>query len=107
VEFASRLNSFSLVESGYSQIAAKHEASRCLGCDQVTYSVQVDLAACKACGYCQDACSLGIFQQSKTFNNKGYQPMEVKASDRCVGCLKCFFACPDFAISVEKVGEYQ
>ena len=107
VEFGSRLSSFSLVEKGYSKISAKREASRCLGCDQVTHSVQVDLAACKACGYCRDACSLGVFQQSKTFNSRGYQPMEVMVSDRCVGCLKCFYACPDFAISVEKVGEYQ
>jgi NADPH-dependent glutamate synthase beta subunit-like oxidoreductase len=105
VEFGSRLTSFNLVEKGYSQISAKREARRCLGCDEVTHSVQVDVDACKACGYCRDACSLGIFQQAKTFNSRGYQPMEVAASDRCVGCLKCFYACPDFAISVQKVGE--
>ena len=107
VEFGSRLNSFSLVEQGYSQNSARREARRCLGCDQVTHSVEVDLAACKACGYCQDACGLGIFQQSKTFNDRGYQPMEAVGGDRCVGCLRCFYACPDFAISVQKVGACQ
>jgi NADPH-dependent glutamate synthase beta subunit-like oxidoreductase len=107
VEFGVRLNSFNLVENGYSPNAAQREASRCLGCDYVTHSVTVDLAACKACGYCKDACGLGIFQRSKSFNERGYQPMEATASDRCVGCLRCFYACPDFAISVEKVGEYR
>jgi len=107
VEFGSRLSSFSLVEKGYSPNSAQREATRCLGCDQVTHTVEVDLAACKACGYCLDECSLGIFRQSQAFNSRGYQPMEVVAGDRCVGCLKCFYACPDFAISVEKVGEYQ
>jgi NADPH-dependent glutamate synthase beta subunit-like oxidoreductase len=107
VDFGVRLKSFSLVEKGYSRNAAQREAARCLGCDQVTHSVTVDLAACKACGYCRDACSLGVFQRSKSFNERGYQPMEATAGDRCVGCLRCFYACPDFAISVEKVGEYR
>ncbi len=107
VDFAARLNSFSLVEKGYSQNSAKREARRCLGCDQVTHSVEVDLTACKACGYCKDACGLGIFQQSKSFNDRGYQPMEAVGSDRCVGCLRCFYACPDFAISVQKAGACQ
>jgi len=107
VDFERRLNSFSLVEQGYSRNTAQREASRCLGCDQVTHSVTVDLGACKACGYCRDACGLGVFQRSSSFNERGYQPMEAAASDRCVGCLRCFYACPDFAISVEKVGEYR
>jgi ferredoxin len=107
VDFGRRLNSFSLVEQGYSRNAAQREAARCLGCDQVTHSVTVDLGACKACGYCRDACSLGVFQRSTNFNERGYQPMEAAGSDRCVGCLRCFYACPDFAISVEKVGEYR
>ncbi len=107
VDFASRLNSFSLVEKGYSPNSARREARRCLGCDQITYSVEVDLAACKACGYCKDACGLGIFQQSKTFNDRGYQAMETVGGERCVGCLRCFYACPDFAISVQKVGACQ
>jgi thioredoxin reductase/ferredoxin len=107
VDFGVRLNSFALVEKGYSRNAATREAGRCLGCDQVTHSVTVDLTACKACGYCKDECGLGVFQRSKTFNDRGYQPMEVIASNRCVGCLRCFYACPDFAISVEKVGEHQ
>jgi NADPH-dependent glutamate synthase beta subunit-like oxidoreductase len=107
VDFGSRLNSFSLVEKGYSQNSARREARRCLGCDQVTHSVEVDLAACKACGYCSDACGLGVFQQSETFNDRGYQPMEAVGGDRCVGCLRCFYACPDFAISVQKAGACQ
>jgi NADPH-dependent glutamate synthase beta subunit-like oxidoreductase/NAD-dependent dihydropyrimidine dehydrogenase PreA subunit len=107
VDFGSRLNSFSLVEKGYSLNSARREARRCLGCDQVTHSVSVDLAACKACGYCSDACGLGVFEQSKSFNDRGYQPMEAIGSDRCVGCLRCFYACPDFAISVQKAGACQ
>jgi len=66
--------------------------------------VEVDFNGCKACGYCKEVCGMGIFNKSQSFNDRGYQPMEVTGSDRCVGCRKCFFICPDFSISIAKVG---
>jgi NADPH-dependent glutamate synthase beta subunit-like oxidoreductase/NAD-dependent dihydropyrimidine dehydrogenase PreA subunit len=99
-----RLSGFGLAEKGYDRIAAQKEARRCLSCDLREYSVEVDFNGCKACGYCKEVCGLGLFEKSKSFNDRGYQPMEVTRQDKCVGCLKCFFICPDFAISIEKVG---
>lgn len=104
LDFGARLKTFNLVEKGYSRHIAMKEAGRCLGCDVNDYKVEVDFSGCKACGYCKEVCGMGIFTKSKSFNNKGYQPMEVLSPDKCVGCMKCFFVCPDFSISVEKVG---
>jgi NAD-dependent dihydropyrimidine dehydrogenase PreA subunit len=107
VAFGERLRTFQLVEGGYSEVTAGKEARRCLNCDIRHYKVEVDLDACKACGYCKEVCGLGVFQKADSFNNRGYQPMEVINSDKCVGCRKCFFACPDFAISLVKAGEIE
>ena len=43
-----------------------------------------------------------IFAASDTFNAGGYKPAVVKSSDRCVGCLKCLYVCPDFAITISE-----
>lgn len=104
VEFGKRLYTFDLVEKGYSKNTAVREAKRCLGCDANRYTVEVDFNGCKACGYCKEVCGMGIFSKSKSFNDKGYQPMEVNGSDKCVGCRNCFFVCPDFSISITKAG---
>jgi NAD-dependent dihydropyrimidine dehydrogenase PreA subunit len=45
---------------------------------------------------------MGVFEKGKKFNAKGYQPYIPVNPKNCVGCLNCFYACPDFAISVEK-----
>ncbi|HWR07545.1 4Fe-4S dicluster domain-containing protein [Sporomusa sp.] len=66
------------------------------------YDVQVDGQGCKACGYCIEVCPKDVFSQADYFNTKGYRPVQVKAADKCIGCRRCFFACPDFAIDVDK-----
>jgi len=58
---------------------------------------------CKECGYCVEVCGVDTFGPADFFNAKGYRPMQSKSSDRCVGCLKCYYACPDFAIDIKEV----
>lgn len=71
---------------------------------QKQYSVTVDREACKQCGYCIEVCPRGVFSQTDSFNAKGYRPVLAKYADKCVGCRRCFFACPDFAIDVREEG---
>ncbi len=97
-----RKRGFDPVESGYDESAAVSEAERCLACDLRQYLVEVNPAICKECGYCQEMCHMGIFATSDTFNAGGYKPSVVQHSDRCVGCLKCLYVCPDFAITIQE-----
>ncbi len=64
--------------------------------------VQVDFEACKECGYCRVVCPKGVFAPGERFNAKGYKAFEAVNADACVGCMQCFYACPDFAITVKK-----
>jgi formate dehydrogenase (NADP+) beta subunit len=98
----SRRKGFELVESGYDQETAIAEAQRCLACDIRQYTVEVNPVICKECGYCREMCHLGIFATSDNFNASGYKPSVVTSSDRCVGCLKCLYVCPDFAITIQE-----
>lgn len=66
------------------------------------YDVIVDSEACKDCGYCLAVCPKTVFSQADVFNAKGYRPVRVNSSEKCIGCRRCFFACPDFAIDVKK-----
>jgi formate dehydrogenase beta subunit len=97
-----RIHNFDQVEKGLSgeQIAA--ETARCLNCDARRFEVVVNTESCKECGYCVEVCGVETFGPAGTFNVKGYRPMECKSSDWCVGCFKCFFSCPDFAIDVRE-----
>jgi NADPH-dependent glutamate synthase beta subunit-like oxidoreductase len=95
-----RREGFALVEDGYDRDTAMAEAKRCLACDLRQYTVEVNPVICKECGYCREMCHLGIFAVSEGFNASGYKPAVVTGSDRCVGCLKCLYVCPDFAITI-------
>jgi NADPH-dependent glutamate synthase beta subunit-like oxidoreductase/NAD-dependent dihydropyrimidine dehydrogenase PreA subunit len=97
---ASRLSGFELVEHGYTGDAAREEASRCLSCDLRAFDVQVDAALCKDCGYCKEVCTLGVFERSEDFNASGYRPYLATRAENCIGCLRCLYICPDFAITV-------
>lgn len=79
------------------------EASRCLNCDARKFEVVIERENCKECGYCAEVCGVGTFAPAAGFTQKGYRPMEVKSSDHCVSCFKCYFVCPDFAIDVKEV----
>ncbi len=96
-----RGDNFNQVELGFSDKQIAAEASRCLQCDARAFEVILDIESCKECGYCVEVCDVETFGPAADFNEKGYRPMEVKSTDWCVGCFKCFFSCPDFAIGVK------
>ncbi len=98
-----RLEGFDQVEKGLTDEAIAAEAGRCLNCDARKFEVILNMESCKECGYCVEACGVDTFGPASIFNTKGYRPAEVKSSDWCVGCFKCYFSCPDFAIDVVEV----
>ncbi len=75
----------------------------CLHCDARQFEVVLNTESCKECGYCAEVCGMNVFGPADYFNAKGYRPEEVKLSERCCGCFKCYFACPDFAIDIKEV----
>lgn len=97
-----RRTSFDSVERAFPGKAAAAEASRCLSCDLRDFDVAVNELICKDCGYCREVCSFDIFKQSEDFNPGGYRPAVVANTDRCVGCLRCLYICPDFAIAIRE-----
>lgn len=97
-----RTCSFAAVETGLSQDLAIKEAERCRGCDARQFEVTLYGEGCKECSYCAEVCGLDVFEPADKFNEKGYRPMEVRHPQRCVGCLACFYACPDFSIDVRQ-----
>ena len=98
-----RLNGFDQVEKGLSDQGIVNEAARCLNCDARKFEVVLNMEHCKECGYCAEVCGVGTFGPASIFNTKGYRPAEVKSSNWCVGCFKCYFSCPDFAIDVAEI----
>ena len=98
-----RTSGFSQVELGLEKAGIAAESSRCLECDARKFEVVVNTDYCKECGYWLEVCGVNTFGPADRFNVKGYRPMESKTSDHCVGCFKCFFVCPDFAIDVYEV----
>ena len=98
-----RTTGFDQVELGLTEEQIEAESSRCLECDAREFEVILNTEYCKECGYCEEVCGVGTFGPADFFNEKGYRPEEVKSSEWCVGCFKCFFACPDFAIDVKEV----
>lgn len=98
-----RSTSFEQVERGLSEEQAIAEAKRCLDCDARMFEVVVYAENCKECGYCDEVCGLDIFVPTDYFNSRGYRPVEVKDSKRCVGCLQCFYVCPDYAIDIREL----
>jgi len=95
-----RLGDFEIVEKVLNPETAMREAARCLSCDLREFDVTVNEAACKDCGYCREVCGLGIFARSDHFNPGGYRPSLASRPERCIGCLKCLYICPDFAITI-------
>ena len=95
-----RTSGFDQVELALNDEQIADESSRCLNCDARKFDVILNTEYCKECGYCAEVCGVGTFGPADFFNAKGYRPEEVKSSDWCVGCFKCYFACSDFAIDV-------
>ena len=97
-----RLNSFEPVEIGYSRVLAMKEAARCLSCDARKFEVVVHPEGCKECALCMEVCKVGVFEPTKEFNERGYRPVAARHVNRCVGCMQCFYVCPDFSIEVKE-----
>lgn len=102
IPLSERLGGFDMVEQGYSEQRAVRESGRCLSCDIHEYHIDVNPHICKGCGYCKEVCHQGIFQFSDDFNPMGFKPAVISDTGRCVGCLKCLYVCPDFAIRVDR-----
>jgi NADPH-dependent glutamate synthase beta subunit-like oxidoreductase len=100
IPIAKRLAGFALVEEAFDAEAATAEASRCLSCDLLAFDVQVDAALCKDCGYCDEVCGLDVFARSDSYHASGYRPYVAAHAERCTGCLRCIYICPDFAITI-------
>ena len=100
VPLTDRACSFTPVELGLTDELAIKEAERCRSCDARRFEVEVHGEACKECGYCIEVCGLDVFAPSKTQNKRGYKPVLADRDERCVGCMLCFFACPDFSIEI-------
>ena len=64
------------------------------------FTVKIDGDACKACGYCKLVCKKNVFEKGTKFNEKGYRFYVSVCSEFCVGCMECFYACPDFAVVI-------
>ncbi len=105
IPLAKRLAGFALAEQAFDAKTAAAEASRCLSCDLLAYDVQVDAALCKDCGYCDEVCGLDVFARSDTYHASGYRPYVAAHAERCIGCLRCIYICPDFAITVRNLRE--
>ena len=96
-----RVGTFEVVEKTLNGYLARKEADRCLWCDYRQFTVELDFEGCKECGYCREVCHMGVFGPGSSFNAKGYRPLEVKNPGNCVGCMKCFYSCPDFCIEIK------
>ena len=65
--------------------------------------ITIDRNTCKGCGLCVLACPKKIVEiDSKTLNEKGYNPATVTDMEKCIGCAMCATMCPDVAITVER-----
>lgn len=91
---------FRPVEMGISEELAIKEAERCRNCDARQFEVIVHGEGCKECGYCIEVCGLDVFNVTDKFNKRGYRSVVAQRGSRCVGCMRCFYACPDFSIDV-------
>ena len=98
-----RTSGFDQVELGFTDEQIAAETRRCLHCDARQFEVVLNTESCKECGYCAEVCGMDVFGPADYFNAKGYRPEEVKLAERCCGCFKCYFACPDFAIDIKEV----
>lgn len=62
--------------------------------------IVIDSELCKGCGYCVEACQLGLIVIGEKFNTRGFFPAASVHSEKCTGCCMCAAMCPEVAIEV-------
>lgn len=62
--------------------------------------IMIDRELCKGCGYCVNACQLGLIVIEEKFNKKGVFPAHAVQDEKCTGCCMCAEMCPEIAIEV-------
>jgi 2-oxoglutarate ferredoxin oxidoreductase subunit delta len=67
-------------------------------------AIVIDKDLCKGCGYCIDACPLGLIGIEEKFNKKGFSPASFTQKEKCTGCCMCAQMCPEVAITVYREG---
>ena len=56
--------------------------------------IRVDIAECKGCGLCIEACPPKLIAMSEGLNHYGYRTATY-AGTGCTGCGVCFLVCPE------------
>jgi 2-oxoglutarate ferredoxin oxidoreductase subunit delta len=69
------------------------------------YKVTVLKQFCKGCGLCVDLCPQEKLYLEEKPNRKGVQPVAVRDSVNCTGCMNCATICPDAAIEIRAMAE--
>mgnify|MGYP001223014437 FL=1 len=54
----------------------------------------IDPLECKACGRCISACPKKVIAMGTELNARGYTYAKY-AGAGCIGCLNCFYVCPE------------
>ena len=55
---------------------------------------EIDPLECKACGRCIATCPKKVIGMGMELNARGYTFAQY-AGEGCVGCLNCFYSCPE------------
>ena len=54
----------------------------------------IDALECKACGRCIAACPKKVIRMGDELNARGYTFAQY-TGEGCIGCVSCFYACPE------------
>ncbi|MCI9440400.1 MAG: 4Fe-4S binding protein [Ruminococcus sp.] len=61
--------------------------------------VYTDVARCKGCGYCIQACPKQAVTVSDHINENGYNVIQVDENN-CIACGICYRVCPDYVFEI-------
>lgn len=87
------------VETGFTELEARLEASRCLRC---FLNITLDVQACVLCGLCVDVCPMDVISLVPSEAVSGEQGKTALLLDesRCIRCALCIDRCPPRALSM-------
>lgn len=63
----------------------------------VKFTIKVNKKLCKGCNICVEFCPKNVLKLDSLLKAYAIRPED------CIGCLKCEYYCPDFAIAVNKL----